>query len=455
MAISCGFFNSKGLDRVYSAEDFTEYLSSLICNGVLDTYGDMFEVRRKSDTEIEIGTGKAWIKGHYIVNNEVITKDMQEFVDHTLERWVTIGICCDTSEDVRNCHIVYLPGEPGLLYSPSFVNDENHTYLTLATIYVWSQTSGYPPVRQEELHDSRSDENVCGYVKCILGKCRITEELEYLKNIYKDNIQELELQIKSLTNHLSDNDTAISELNKNISELGTTMATEINSLSSKLDAITDIIKEKLDYGQCGDSIFYSIQNDNLSLQGDGATYSYVQGKSPFCGKQSISVIIINDGITKLGDYLFEDCGDLDTTIIIPPSVTTLGNFVFYNSLFSEIVIPESVTSIGEYLFNQNVGLEKAEINSVEMGDYMFSNCTALSELIIGTNVKKLGTSMFGYCASLTAITYKGAKSQWNGIRKPDNWNCVNEGLNMYMQRVNCTDGVLIFNVETKIWEVES
>ena len=43
MAFSYGFFNAKNLDRVYTAEDFTSYLSSLICNGILDTYGDNFQ----------------------------------------------------------------------------------------------------------------------------------------------------------------------------------------------------------------------------------------------------------------------------------------------------------------------------------------------------------------------------------------------------------------------------
>lgn len=30
MAFYSGFFNSKGLDRTYTAEDFTSYLSSII-----------------------------------------------------------------------------------------------------------------------------------------------------------------------------------------------------------------------------------------------------------------------------------------------------------------------------------------------------------------------------------------------------------------------------------------
>ena len=42
MAFSYGFFNAQNLDRVYTAEDFTAYLSSLICNGILDTYRQCF-----------------------------------------------------------------------------------------------------------------------------------------------------------------------------------------------------------------------------------------------------------------------------------------------------------------------------------------------------------------------------------------------------------------------------
>ena len=40
--MECGFFNSKGEDRLYNAEHFTSYLSSMICNGVQDTVGECF-----------------------------------------------------------------------------------------------------------------------------------------------------------------------------------------------------------------------------------------------------------------------------------------------------------------------------------------------------------------------------------------------------------------------------
>ena len=76
MGFSYGFFNAKNLDRVYTAENFTEYLSSLICDGIIDTFGDCFEVKYKSGREITIGTGKAWIKGHYFTNDTLYVLDL-------------------------------------------------------------------------------------------------------------------------------------------------------------------------------------------------------------------------------------------------------------------------------------------------------------------------------------------------------------------------------------------
>ena len=79
MAFSCGFFNSKGLDRTYTAENFCDYLGSIICNGILDTYGQMFRLTAASSgLKVILGTGKAWIDGHYFVNDSRYTIDLTE-----------------------------------------------------------------------------------------------------------------------------------------------------------------------------------------------------------------------------------------------------------------------------------------------------------------------------------------------------------------------------------------
>ena len=76
MAFSYGFFNAKNMDRVYTAEDFTGYLSSIICNGIFDTYGDCFSVTATDGLSVQIGTGKAWIDGHYFTSDSAYTLDL-------------------------------------------------------------------------------------------------------------------------------------------------------------------------------------------------------------------------------------------------------------------------------------------------------------------------------------------------------------------------------------------
>lgn len=135
MAFSYGFFNAKNLDRVYTAEDFTSYLSSLICNGILDTYGDNFSVTASGNLSVVIGTGKAWIGGHYFINDMAYTLDLRQYVDESLNRYVIIGISCDVSDSVRACKLEVKSGTAATSPSvPTFENTDTKTYLTLASV---------------------------------------------------------------------------------------------------------------------------------------------------------------------------------------------------------------------------------------------------------------------------------------------------------------------------------
>lgn len=259
MAFSYGFFDAKNLDRVYTAEDFTSYLSSLICNGVQDTYGDNFAVTASGGTKLIVGTGKAWINGHYVVNDTRLTYDMSEYIDMSMDRYVIIGISCDVSDDVRMCKLEVLSGtaatEPEI---PVFEDTGEKTYLTLAAVLLPGGTSA---ITANQITDYRDDEDKCGYVKCILGKCRVTEMLSEMERIY-GTIDGIRADITGLeSGSLSDAVTALQKdvaiadghltyidavLDAHATRLTTIEHTTIPNLQKQIDTVDAKVTDQID-----------------------------------------------------------------------------------------------------------------------------------------------------------------------------------------------------------------
>ncbi len=55
MAFSYGFFNSKNLDRTYTAENFNDYLGSIICDGIQDNFGQCFKLSASKRKGLDSG----------------------------------------------------------------------------------------------------------------------------------------------------------------------------------------------------------------------------------------------------------------------------------------------------------------------------------------------------------------------------------------------------------------
>ncbi len=136
---------------------------------------------------------------------------------------------------------------------------------------------------------------------------------------------------------------------------------------------------------------WSLDGTVLTISGNGAMGNYAhdnifnQNLAPW--GFSITDVIIEDGVTRIGDGAFFFCKSL-TSVTISDSVISIGDGAFYycESLTS-IEIPDSVIVIGEFAF-ASTGLESLTLKSLRsVGKYAFNG---INELIITGDILSTG-----------------------------------------------------------------
>ncbi len=137
---------------------------------------------------------------------------------------------------------------------------------------------------------------------------------------------------------------------------------------------------------------------------DDSDFNYVS--TPwYISKDSIKEIILEDGITSIGNYAFKDCTGL-TSITIPGSVTSIGSSAFSGCTgLMSITIPDGITSISDSTFYGCSGLTNITLpdSITSIGSSAFSGCTGLTNVKIPNSVTSIGSSAFSGCSRLTNV----------------------------------------------------
>ena len=110
----------------------------------------------------------------------------------------------------------------------------------------------------------------------------------------------------------------------------------------------------------------------------------LNGAQLFLNGEEITVFVIPNTVTRIGDYMFHNFLNL-TAVVIPSSVTSIGKRAFFGCEgLTEINIPNSVTSIGDYAFDGCIGLTSIVIpNSVtSIGERAFEWCSSIESIIV-------------------------------------------------------------------------
>ena len=181
-----------------------------------------------------------------------------------------------------------------------------------------------------------------------------------------------------------------------------------------------------------DNLTWKLYEDGtLNISGTGAMkdYNSTDNLSPAYMNSSVKKVVIEEGVTNIGNWAFSECSSLTsitipdsvtnigaaafdscgslTSITIPGSVTSIGTVAFYNcSGLTSITIPDSVTNIGAAAFDSCGSLTSIVIpNSVtSIESYAFSACSSLTSITIPDSVTSIGNNAFDSCSSLTSIT---------------------------------------------------
>ena len=230
-------------------------------------------------------------------------------------------------------------------------------------------------------------------------------------------------------------------------------------------------------GTCGDNLTWEFDAETgvLTVSGTGVMYDFkttfippmtlITTENPWKDfKNAIKSVIVNDGVTSIGEYAFSDCSSL-TSVTIPNSVTRIGSDAFRDCIFltsvainsnaivnkaydpsnnlsnifgsqvTEYIIGNKVNGIGKWAFENCISLASITIpNSVtSIGERAFQSCKSLTSITIPNSVTNIGTGAFYNCSGLISVTVgDGVTSIGNGgtfqectALKSVHWNATN------------------------------
>ena len=121
-------------------------------------------------------------------------------------------------------------------------------------------------------------------------------------------------------------------------------------------------------------------------------------------------------------------------LILPNTLITIGEEMFYQSKLKTVVIPANATTIGNSAFEQCASLISIDIpaNVETIGNSAFEQCASLILIDIPANIETIGNSAFYGCSSLATVTFeKGSRLKTIGDEPP-----INNGF--YGAFNNCT-----------------
>lgn len=207
----------------------------------------------------------------------------------------------------------------------------------------------------------------------------------------------------------------------------------------------DAAAREVSYAVTGGNIYFDTATGTVTGCDSGVTLAGIPSQiesvpvtaiadRAFSGKW-LSAVIIPSSVTAIGDYAFSNCVNLNAVKILGSGLLSVGEYAFNHTALQSVTLPDSVTEVGQRAFadctslttvkvgtTAEVGTVSTKIGSeaffqctaldtvelgngvTEIGEYAFFCCRALKDLTLGSEIHSIGGSCFYQCTALTEVT---------------------------------------------------
>ena len=170
--------------------------------------------------------------------------------------------------------------------------------------------------------------------------------------------------------------------------------------------------EIIESGDCGaeeDFLPWTLTADGiLTVSGTGKMwdYAFAIGPSTQWTKDKIKKVVIEEGVSYIGDEAFKDCPNLQS-VVIADSVTEIGLRAFANcDSLTDVYLGCGLKETSVEVFLDCDALKEFTFPNTDTfyGNHFLAQCDSLKNVVIPEKMTRIGYNMFSGCTNLESIT---------------------------------------------------
>lgn len=180
----------------------------------------------------------------------------------------------------------------------------------------------------------------------------------------------------------------------------------------------------VEIGSCGENATWTLYSDGrFIISGTGSTidmtYENYKNSEWFQNyRYDVVTIIVENGITRLGDYFFAGLGKA-VSVSIPDSVSEIGDWVFgYCTSLLEVVISKNIAELGNFAFSGCTSLRHCVIPEgiTSLNSGVFQNCKGLESIVFPKALTLINSANFTLTSKLAYVYFSGTKTEWDDVK---------------------------------------